>query len=748
MTQPLHVLLLEDSLLDAELIQANLATNWADCKLTRVENRENFLAALENCTFDLILSDYSLPAFDGLLALGIVRKLCPEVPFIFVSGNLGEEVAIETLRNGATDYVLKQRLERLAPVAERAVREARERTERKWVEQERAQLLTRQRQYTSRLRKLAKASIAINSLLSIDQTLKLITEQAREIIEAHQAVTSVTTDSNWAHVISAMSLSEKYAAWWDYETPADGSGIYSLVCRMNHPIRMTQAELEAHPAWKGFGEEADRHPPLRGWLAAPLVNRQGHNIGLIQLSDKYEGEFTEEDEAVLVQLAQVAAAAIDNARLYLQSQETNRIKDEFLATLSHELRSPLNPILGWSRLLQTKRFDEATMMRALQTIERNAKLQTHLIEDLLDISRIIQGKLSLKVSSVNLIEIVEAALDTTRPAAEAKSIHLTMALADPRAESSNGTATNGAATQSEWKMVESADSALRSKFQTMGDPNRLQQIIWNLLSNAIKFTPQGGRVDIRLSLAVSGDLADNMAIPISCPRCVEIAISDTGKGIKPNFLPHIFDYFRQADASITRVYGGLGLGLAIVRHLTELHGGTICAESLGEGQGATFTVRLPLLVVQPDQKEQVAAPSINLKGVQAVVVDDEVDTREIITLILEGYGTHVIAAASVSEAMEAVEQFSPDVLVSDIGMPLEDGYTLIRKIRALGAEQGGKIPAIALTAYARPEDQNQALAAGFQLHVSKPVEPERLAKAVAALVGRALPNDSAYSLPG
>ncbi|MBD2067010.1 response regulator [Leptolyngbya sp. FACHB-671] len=730
MMQPLHVLLLEDSLLDAELIQANLTTNWPECKLTRVENRTDFLTVLENDTFDLILSDYSLPTFDGLTALEIVRDRYPEVPFIFVSANLGEEVAIETLRNGATDYVLKQRLERLAPVAERAVREARERIERKWVEQERAQLLTRQRQYTSRLRKLAQASIAINSLLSIDQTLKLITEQAREIIEAHQAVTSMTVDGNWTQAISAMSLSDKYAQWRDYEEPPNGSGIYSWVCRMNRPMRMTQAELEAHPNWRAFGTESDRHPPLRGWLAVPLISRQGNNIGLIQLSDKYEGEFTEEDEALLVQLAQVAAVAIDNARLYLQSQETNRIKDEFLATLSHELRSPLNPILGWSRLLQTKRFDEATLTRALQTIERNAKLQTHLIEDLLDISRIIQGKLTLKVSPVNLISIVEAAIDTMRPAAEAKSIPLKVLL-EPSAPST------GTAIEPDWKTVDA--NPIYARFQTIGDPNRLQQIIWNLLSNAIKFTPQGGQVEIRLSLVEPETSPENGLSKASVhAQYAEIAVSDTGKGIKPEFLPFIFDYFRQADASITRVYGGLGLGLAIVRHLTELHGGTICAESLGEGQGATFTIRLPLLVAQPDAQERSSSGSaINLKGIQAVVVDDEVDTREIITLILEGYGTHVIATASVSEALEAVEQFNPDILVSDIGMPLEDGYALIRKVRELEPDRGGMIPAIALTAYARPEDQHQSLTAGFQLHVPKPVEPEKLAKAVADLVGRA-----------
>ena len=345
-------------------------------------------------------------------------------------------------------------------------------TDRKRAEAERAQLLAREQQYTCRLQKLAEASLTINSTLSLNERLQLITDQARDIIEAHQSVSSLTVDENWAQAIHAVSLSEKYAQWREYGEKSDGSGIYTLVCRMQRPIRMTQAELEAHPDWRGFGKEAGSHPPMRGWLAAPLTNSNGKNIGLIQLSDKYEGEFTQEDESILVQLAQMASAAIDNARLYEESQQANRLKDEFLAVLSHELRSPLNPILGWSKLLRSRKLDEKTTERALETIERSAQIQTQLIEDLLDVSRILQGKLSLNVRSVDLIFTIQAAMETVHLAAEAKSIQI-----QTRFEPNVG--------------------------QVSGDPSRLQQVIWNLLSNAVKFTPPGGRVDIHLSV-VSG----------------------------------------------------------------------------------------------------------------------------------------------------------------------------------------------------------------------------------------------------
>lgn len=384
-----------------------------------------------------------------------------------------------------------------------------------------------------------------------------------------------------------------------------------------------------------------------------------------------------------------------------QLEQANHVKDEFLAVLSHELRSPLNSILGWSKLLRSRKLDEATTTRALETIERNATMQTQLIEDLLDVSRILQGKTSLNVCPVDLAWTIEAAIDTVRLSAQAKSIQVECLIAP----------TVGV---------------------VLGDPNRLQQVIWNLLSNAIKFTPSGGRVSIHLD---------------SDGTQAQIHVSDTGKGISAEFLPHVFEYFRQADSSTTRTQGGLGLGLAIVRHLVELHGGTVWASSPGVGKGATFTVTLPLkiertqlkdaerVLLSDDSAQMLNNPSV-LEGKRVLVVDDDADTRDFYKTVLEECGACVTAAASVSDALEALKRQRPDVLVSDIGMPSEDGYTLIGKVRALESEGGEYIPAVALTAYAREVDRQKAIATGFQEHLPKPVEPAELVAVVAHLVGQ------------
>ncbi|MBD1905908.1 PAS domain-containing protein [Trichocoleus sp. FACHB-832] len=588
-------------------------------------------------------------------------------------------------------------------------------SDRKAAEKQREHLLLQEQQHTTRLQKLAEATLAINSALSIEEVLQVITEQARSVIDAHQSVTSLTIDQNWSQAINSVSLSDKYAAWRDYDEKTDGSGIYACVCHMNRPMRMTQAQLEAHPRWRGFGDAADKHPPMRGWLAAPLTGRDGRNIGLLQLSDKYEGEFTEEDEAIVVQLAQMASVAIENARLYeaeqnarTQAEAANRVKDEFLAVLSHELRSPLNAILGWAQMLRSRSFDQKTTFRALDTIERNAKLQTQLIDDLLDISRIIQGKLSLNVSQVDLVSPIEAAIETMRLAAEAKSINVKFLILD-----------------SEFQVNKNPKSQIPNpKFLVAGDRNRLQQVIWNLLSNAIKFTSSGGIVEIKLEAIGSN---------------AQIQVKDTGVGISADFLPHVFDYFRQADSTITRSFGGLGLGLAIVRNLVELHGGTVSAESLGIGLGSTFILQLPLIKDEGISKDELNSSlildfsSLPLEGVRILVVDDEADTREFLTFALEEYGAETIVAASAAEALKALELYHPDVLLSDIGMPEEDGYSLIRKVRSLSLERGGSIKAVALTAYAREEDQQRAISAGFQMHVAKPVEPAELVAAVSSL---------------
>lgn len=387
-----------------------------------------------------------------------------------------------------------------------------------------------------------------------------------------------------------------------------------------------------------------------------------------------------------------------------EAERASQMKDEFLATLSHELRTPLNAILGWSQLLRSGAMSPEEVRQGLDTIERNARVQTQIIEDLLDMSRIISGKIRLDVQPVEIFPVIEAALETVRPAAEAKGIRLQKIL-DPLSS------------------------------PVMGDPNRLQQVIWNLLSNAIKFTSRGGRVQVILERVNSH---------------IEISIRDTGQGIRPEFLPHVFERFRQADSSTTRRHGGLGLGLAIVKNLAELHGGSVRAKSPGEGKGSTFIVTLPLAVLHPGYTEErrehprvplgavteMAPPSLG--GVKVLVVDDEPDARELVRRVLAGADADVKISASALEALEILSWWRPDVVISDIGMPGHDGYELIRMIRSLDADKGGRTPAVALTAFARSVDRRRVLLSGFQMHVSKPVEPSELIAVVASLASRKL----------
>ncbi len=375
-----------------------------------------------------------------------------------------------------------------------------------------------------------------------------------------------------------------------------------------------------------------------------------------------------------------------------QAEAANRTKDQFLAVLSHELRSPLNPILGWSKLLQTREFEPAIRQKAIETIERNAKLQSQLIEDLLDISRILNGKLTLESGLVDLEFALRAALETVQLAAEAKAIQI---------------------------------HTVFEPLRIWGDANRLQQVCWNLLSNAIKFTPSGGSVTLKLEQQASQ---------------AQITVSDTGKGISASFLPYVFESFRQADGSTTRKFGGLGLGLAIVRQVVELHGGTVRAESLGEGQGSTFIVQLPCQTLAPSS--HLPNPScafshpdrLPLSAIQVLLVDDDDDSRGFAAFVLEQSGAIVTTAASAREALTAISTFSPDILVSDIGMPTLDGYELLHQIHSLPTHFTQFLPAIALTAYAGEGNRQQALNAGFQLHLAKPIEPDKLVQAIGELL--------------
>jgi signal transduction histidine kinase/CheY-like chemotaxis protein len=433
---------------------------------------------------------------------------------------------------------------------------------------------------------------------------------------------------------------------------------------------------------------------------SPLITEDGRVIGTLTVIEDVTERVAREAELQAQIDARTQALASEKAARK-EAEKANRLKDEFLATVSHELRTPLTAILGWSNMLLAGHLDGEAHDRALEIIHRNAQSQNQLISDLLDVSRIISGKLRLDLRTVELPTIIEAAVEATRPAAEAKGIRLTTAL-DPRSGPING------------------------------DADRLQQVVWNLLTNAIKFTDAGGEIKVKLG---------------SVDTRVEITVQDSGLGINPEFLPHIFDRFRQADPGTNRVHGGMGLGLSIVRQLVELHGGTVKAESEGEGKGATFTVSLPFvnfrrgseraerLPLDADGYPEITCPPF-LQGLRVLAVDDEADTREMIRAVLEHCKMEVITAGSASEALEVIAQSHPDVLISDLGMPGEDGYALIAKVRSLPAERGGQIPAAALTAYVRAEDRVKVLRSGFQLHVSKPLEPNELVAVVANLAGR------------
>ncbi|MHC5758635.1 PAS domain S-box protein [Nostoc sp.] len=528
---------------------------------------------------------------------------------------------------------------------------------------------------------------------------------------------------------------------------AFGEGVSGTVAQERHPIAVENVQQSTDSQ-----TELLRSLGITAYYAYPLI-AQGRLLGTLSFGSRSRLSFTDNQKGMMQAVCDQIAIAMERASLIAslqqqteQLQEANRMKDEFLGILSHELRSPLNAILGWAQLLQRSKLNETQMARATETIERNAKAQTQLIEDLLDISRMIRGKLRLNVRTCNLVPMIESAIETVSLAAQSKEIDLRFSLI-PSKETPNsdwGLGINRENLESPEAQSQtnqhSEDSKLseNSQFLVSGDFERLQQIIWNLLSNAIKFTPVGGRVEVQLSV-VSGEEKQQ-----TTDKYAQIQVIDTGIGMSRDFLPYVFDRFRQADSSSTRTYGGLGLGLAIVRHLVELHGGTVHADSPGKEQGATFTVKLPLLKTPPLSPfpPLPLSPSpppplpLSLLGVRVLVVDDQADTREFITTVLEQCQAEVKAVASVSEALQVITQWKPDVLVSDIGMPQEDGYSLIRKLRSQPPELGGNIPAAALTAYARAEDRMRAIQEGYQLHLPKPIEAAELATVVASLVGR------------
>lgn len=533
---------------------------------------------------------------------------------------------------------------------------------------------------------------------------------------------------HWMHDLAAQGIvttdSElnvvEWNHWMEEHTGKGSNDVISKNLLELFP-ELTERRLDRHYKWALEGQVRVLSQALHGYLIAmPAVSGEhGHSqmqqavrISPLTHGGRVIGTLTiiEDVTERVAREAELQAQIEDRSRLLSseklarnEAERANRLKDEFLATISHELRNPLNAILGWAHMMRLGKLTPANVERAVETIYRNAKSQAQLVADLLDVSRIISGKLRLDVRTVDLLNIVNAAIDSIRPAIDAKGIRLQTIL-DPGAG------------------------------PISGDADRLQQIVWNLLTNAVKFTPKGGRIQVRVQRVDSH---------------VEIVVSDSGVGISKDFLPYVFDRFRQADASTTRIHGGLGLGLSIVHQLVDLHGGSVSVQSEGEGKGATFTISLPFVGVinssqeaeseHPTQSDDVISldglPS--LQGLKVLVVDDEVDTCELIGEVLRECGSEVITSRSAAEALEALQQHKPDILISDLGMPDEDGYSLISKIRALPSERGGQIPAAALTAYARAEDRMRVLRSGFQFHLPKPVDSAELVTVVASLAGRA-----------
>lgn len=562
--------------------------------------------------------------------------------------------------------------------------------------------VTEQRREEDRRRFLNEASNLLASSLEYGPTLTSVARLAVPIVADWCAVDILDRAGNLARLAVAhvnpakVRFAEELAARYPTD-PAAPQGVHAVV-RSGKPLLMEEIpeSLLTSTAVDDEHLRLIRELGLKSAMIVPLRAR-GKTFGAITfVAAESNRRFGPKDLSFAEEVANCAALAVDNATLLREAQQASRAKDEFLATISHELRTPLNAMLGWARLLQSPNMPEEKRARGLATIERNAKAQAQLIEDLLDVSRIISGNLRLELASVNLVAIIEAAVEAVRPAAQAKGIRLEVSLNPSVAE-------------------------------TTGDATRLQQVLWNLLSNAVKFTDRGGRVSVVLERVDSH---------------VEVHVADTGIGVDPEFIPHVFERFKQANASSTRTHGGLGLGLAIVRHLVELHGGRVHVESGGAKRGSIFKVRLPVAAIKhkisPEMDASHALPPLtapSLAGLRVLVVDDEEDARNLLVEVLSSHGAAVTTASCAADALQQIRSNPPDILVSDVGMPDEDGYSLIRKVRALRKDRS-PIPAAALTAYARREDRTQAMMAGFQAHVSKPVDSGELVIVVASLAGR------------
>jgi signal transduction histidine kinase/DNA-binding response OmpR family regulator len=733
--QKINILLVDDN--ESNLLALEAILDDADRNLVRASSGDDALRYLLDNDAAVILLDVYMPGIDGLETAALIRgrERSRDIPIIFLTAdNSGGAHLSRGYSLGAVDFILK-------PVEPSILRskvavfvELFKKTEE--VKRQAALLQATNVELEHANLKRLSTLIELGQQLAAERDparlLGKFCHAARDIVGARCAAVGMLDEA-------AKEPSHFFTSGLDAEPAAGaelleaGRAILGKLVAERRPLRLCRTDA----GWPALSFPQGGHPSS-SFLAAPILPSL-HGHGWLYLADKLDAEeFNEADERLAATLTAQVAVAYENARLYAEAQRhaaelqqevaerkaaeqerasllvreraaraeaeaANRAKDEFLATLSHELRTPLTSILGWAHLLRSGNLPEGTSAGALETIERNARAQSQLIDDLLDVSRIITGKLRLDTRPVEIAAVIEAAVDSVRPAAHAKNIQLH---ADLEAEAA----------------------------PLLGDPNRLQQIAWNLLSNAVKFTPGGGHVRVRLKRLNSH---------------LEFRVEDTGQGIAPEFLPHVFDRFRQADGTTTRSHGGLGLGLAIARHLVELHGGAIRAESPGEGLGSTFTVDLPVMSAAPeggkvttplDPEAAQFSPGCvaTLEGLRVLVVEDEADTRELIAFTLSRCGVEVRTSGTADDALRILAEWAPEVLLSDIGLPGMDGYAFIRKVRELSPDSAGRIPAAALTAYAGGEDRLRALAAGFQTHLAKPLDPSELIAVVAKLAGRSL----------
>jgi PAS domain S-box-containing protein len=570
---------------------------------------------------------------------------------------------------------------------------------------ERAAMAAATAEYAINTEKLAAVGAGVASTPDRESIVQQVTDTATELTHAEFGAFfyNVHGQSGDSYVVSALSGASR-EAFSTFPHPR-ATALFRPTFNGEGVVRLGDVTTEPrygknHP----YHGMPPGHLPVRSYMAVPVKGISGNVLGGLFFGHSRPDMFDAQHQRLAVGVASWASVALENSRLYTEAREANRLKDEFLAVLSHELRTPLNAIVGYSRLMRGQMLPPDQIGRAIETLERNARWLTQIVEDVLDVSRIVSGKIRLDVQAVELAGVVDNSVATVQPAADAKGVRL-QSLIDPRSG------------------------------PVAGDPDRLQQVVWNLLSNAVKFTPKGGQVQVRLERVNSH---------------VEISVSDSGIGISPEFLPLVFDRFRQADSGSTRKTGGLGLGLSIVRHLVEMHGGSIHAASAGPDQGATFTVRLPVLAVRlsPTVKREHPLAELdsplqqlaNLGGVRVLAVDDDADALVLLKDVLQAAGADVATASSAASALETIRAFRPQVLVADIGMPDVDGFELIRRIRASEDPSVSELPAAALTAFARSEDRTRALRSGFEMHLSKPVDPGELVASVATLVRRYRPK--------